>query len=86
MDQTNQNVIGLKNQIAPCIWDIDSISQVVTDKTKIRIKSRVLKEDDNDVFHRILETGIADDKAIDNYSKHYRFFKKNVMNMRGIIP
>jgi hypothetical protein len=75
MDQTKPSVIGLKNQIAPCIWDVDSISQVVTDRTKIRIKSLVVTEEDNDIFHEILETGVSNQNAEDNYSKNYRFFK-----------
>ena len=69
-------VIGLKNQLAPCIWDVDKISQVVTDKTKIHIASEVATEEDNETFHKILETGNVSETAQDNYSKNYRFFKK----------
>jgi hypothetical protein len=35
----------------------------------------VVTEEDNDVFHKILETGVSNQKAEDNYSKNYRFFK-----------
>jgi uncharacterized protein with ParB-like and HNH nuclease domain len=70
------DVIGLKNQLAPCIWDINPISQIVSDKTKIHIESKVATEEDNDTFHNILETGITKDNAVDNYSVNYRFFKK----------
>ena len=72
----DEDVIGLKNQIAPCIWDINSISQKVSDKTKIHIQSLVATEEDNDTFHKILETGISLNHAIDNYSANYRFFQK----------
>jgi uncharacterized protein with ParB-like and HNH nuclease domain len=68
------DVKGLKSQLAPCIWDIDKISQVVSDNTKTHIVSFVATEEDNDIFHKILETGIAPDTN-DNYSKNYQFFK-----------
>lgn len=71
----DDNVVGLKNQLAPCIWDTDPISLKVTDKSKIHIKSLVATEVDNDSFHKILETGICGNNATDNYSVNYRFFK-----------
>lgn len=72
----DEDVTGLKNQLAPCIWDINPISQKVSDKTKIHIESLVATEEDNQTFHNILETGIVSDAATDNYSINYRFFKK----------
>ncbi len=76
MKQVEADVIGLKNQIAPCIWEIDEISQIVLDKSKILIESRVATTEDNGVFHNILQTGESSEKATDNYSLNYRFFKK----------
>ncbi|MDW3192646.1 MAG: DUF262 domain-containing HNH endonuclease family protein [Cytophagales bacterium] len=72
----DEDVIGLKNQVAPCIWDINPISQKVTDKTVIHIQSQVATEEDNEVFHGILQSGETDDSRSDNYSINYRFFKK----------
>lgn len=72
----DEDVAGLKNQLAPCIWDINPISQKVSDKTKIHILSLVATEEDNETFHEILETGVSSDLATDNYSVNYRFFKK----------
>ena len=72
----DEDVIGLKNQLAPCIWDINPISLKVTDKTKIHIVSEVATEEDNETFHQILETGNTTDNALDNYSKNYRYFKE----------
>jgi uncharacterized protein with ParB-like and HNH nuclease domain len=72
----DEDVIGLKNQLAPCIWDINPISQKVSDKSKIHIESLVATEEDNETFHKILETGIGSELASDNYSVNYRFFKK----------
>lgn len=72
----DEDVIGLKNQLAPCIWDINPISQKVSDKAKIHIESLVATEQDNGTFHKILETGESSDIATDNYSLNFRFFKK----------
>lgn len=69
------HVVGLKNQLAPCLWDIDAISQKVSDKKKIHIISQVATAEDNHVFHNILETGVCEVNALDNYSKNYNFFK-----------
>ena len=77
MDSDDDDVKGLKNQLAPCIWDIDSISQKISDKSTFHIKSLVATEEDNDTFHRILETGeVKNDAATDNYSLNYSFFKR----------
>lgn len=72
----DEDVIGLKNQLAPCIWDINPISQKVSDMSKIHIESQVATEEDNETFHNILKTGNADPVASDNYSANYRFFKE----------
>jgi hypothetical protein len=70
----DENIIGLKNQIAPCIWDVNSISGKVTDTSLIHIESRVATESDNDVFHAILRTGRTVLKPTDLYSKNYNYF------------
>ncbi len=75
MNQNSLDVVGLKSKIAPCIWDVDEISGVVTDRTKIRIQSLVITDDDNNTFHKILETGDCLPNAEDNYSKNYSFFE-----------
>jgi uncharacterized protein with ParB-like and HNH nuclease domain len=72
----NANVKGLKNQIAPCIWDINPISQEVSDKKKIHIASLVATDEDKAIFHSILETGTVKDNATDLYSKNFSFFYK----------
>lgn len=67
-------VIGLKNQIAPCIWDIDPISQQIEDRKKIHIETLVATDDDRDKFHSILETGIIEVLPTNIYSTNYKFF------------
>lgn len=82
----DEDVIGLKNQLAPCIWDINPISQKVTDKTKIHIVSEVATEQDNETFHKILETGTVTQNTEDNYSKNYRFFKTKCDEYATVNP
>lgn len=82
----DEDVIGLKNQLAPCIWDINPISQKVTDKTKIHIISEVATEEDNETFHKILETGNIIENTTDNYSNNYRFFKQKCDEYATINP
>lgn len=73
MDE-DDNVRGLKNQIGPCIWDIDPISQKVSDKTKLHIESLAATDEDKKTFHLILETGETPEGASDFYSLNYNFF------------
>lgn len=73
--QEDDHVIGLKSQIAPCLWDIDKISRRVTDFSKIRIVSEVATENDKSIFHSILETGDINENNKDNYTLNYKFFK-----------
>lgn len=74
MDQNNANVMGLMNQIAPCIWDVDPISGRVTDLSLVHIESRVATATDNEALHEILRTGTTKEEADDLYSSNYRFF------------
>jgi hypothetical protein len=82
----DDDVKGLKNQLAPCIWDINPISQKVTDRKALHIESQVATEEEKDVLHIILETGVANDKATDNYSINYLFFKKQCDNYATTNP
>jgi len=72
--QEDENIIGLKSQIAPCLWNVDSISRKVKDTSKIHIESRVATETDNEVFHTILREGKMSDKNKDLYTSNYSFF------------
>jgi hypothetical protein len=79
-------VTGLMGQIAPCIWDVDSISQLVEDKSKIHIESKVATDDDNFTFHNILETGHQNPLKMDRYSENYRFFLNKCQEYASINP
>lgn len=64
---------GLKNQIAPCIWDVDPVTQKVSDITRIHVESKVATDDDKENFHTILRDGQVSDRK-DLYSSNYKFF------------
>lgn len=71
----DDDVLGLKMQVGPCLWDVHAISKRVSDFTKIHIYSEVATDDDNNTFHDILESGDVDKLKLDNYSVNYNFFK-----------
>ncbi|MBE9488096.1 MAG: DUF262 domain-containing protein [Bacteroidetes bacterium] len=69
----DKQILGLMNQIAPCIWDVNQYSSEVEDKSTFHIRSKVATATDNEIFHSILETGnTTEDKS--NYSKNYNYF------------
>ena len=70
----DDNIIGLKSQIAPCIWNVNEISRKVTDMSQIHIQSRVATESNNDIFHSMLRTGTYIVENEDVYTKNYAFF------------
>lgn len=72
----DDEVNGLKKQIGKCLWDIDELSENVTDFSTIHILSEVATEENNEIFHHILQTGNADNKNKDNYSTNYLFLKE----------
>jgi uncharacterized protein with ParB-like and HNH nuclease domain len=72
----DDDVLGLKMQVGPCIWDVHPISKRVNDTAKIHIMSEVATDEDNETFHSILKTGLAVPGKKDNYSVNYVFFKE----------
>ena len=62
-------------QIEPAIWRTDKYTGEV-DYSNILLQSRVLNNEGNAILRNILQTGEADPKATDNYSKNYRQFQK----------
>lgn len=65
------NFIG---KIEPAIWRTNKLTGTV-DYKNILLTSRVVNNDGNEILRSILETGCADEKAKDNYSKNYRNFQ-----------
>lgn len=70
----NDEVLGLKQQIEPCIWDVSKITKKVNDFAEFRLKSEVANKYEQEVLHSILEKGEVSSNYNDNYSKNYQFF------------
>ena len=69
----------VQKELVSCLWDTTGTggSGKKPNLSKTHIKSLVATTtEDNGVLDNILQTGKADDKAEDNYSVNYRFFKK----------
>lgn len=62
-------------KIEPAIWRTDNLTGKV-DFSDILLTSRVVDNEGNTILRNILETGEANSKANDNYSKNYLLFKK----------
>lgn len=67
-----RNFIG---KIEPAIWRTDNLTGKV-DYSDILLTSKVVDNAGNEILRNILETGEAEAKADDNYSKNYILFQK----------
>ena len=67
-----RNFIG---KIEPAIWRTDNLTGKV-DYADILLTSKVVDNAGNEILRKILETGVADAKADDNYSKNYLTFQR----------
>ena len=63
------------SKIEPAIWRTDNLTGKV-DFSDILLTSKVVDNAGNEILKKILETGEADPKADDNYSKNYLSFQK----------
>ncbi|MBW0436012.1 DUF262 domain-containing protein [Leptospira yasudae] len=84
--QEDDNIVGLKSQIAPCIWDVDEISKKVKDRTTIHIESKVATAADNDEFHKILESGEIYKDSQSLYSQNYEYFYDRCEDFAKVNP
>lgn len=73
-DPTDKEITGLMSSIEPCIWTVNKLTKEVDDKSVLHIKSFVATEDDNEVFHKILETGEVPEGNKSTYATNYNFF------------
>jgi hypothetical protein len=63
------------SKIEPAIWRTDNLTGKV-DFSDILLTSKVVDNEGNEILRKILETGDANEKANDNYSKNYLSFQK----------
>lgn len=71
----NEAADNFIRQIEPAIWRTNNRTGKV-DYANILITSRVVDNSGNEILRQILETGIANTDATDNYSKNYLLFQK----------
>lgn len=61
------------NKIQPAIWLEDEISGEI-DRSRILLRSEVATDNSNETLRRILQDGVADKHATDNYSRNFNKF------------
>jgi len=61
------------SKIKPAIWKENEMTGK-EDRSNILLRSEVVTDSGNEILRKILETGVADAKAKDNYSKNYNKF------------
>ena len=75
-DGSSKEAQNFKRQIEKAIWKSNFLTEEV-DFSSVLITSKVVDNSfGNDILQQILETGIADPKATDNYSRNYCLFLK----------
>lgn len=72
-------------QIEPAIWRTNKMTGEV-DYSNILLESKVLNNEGNAILRNILQTGEAEPKATDNYSKNYRKFQELYANLSQENP
>jgi uncharacterized protein with ParB-like and HNH nuclease domain len=72
MTETKE-VKNFKGQIESALWEQDELTAEV-DFDKTLIESRVMRDEGNKTFAKILITGTTEEGAKDNYSLNYRLF------------
>lgn len=60
-------------KIKPALWKENEMTGEV-DRSNILLRSEVISDSGNEILRKILETGVADKKAKDNYSRNYNKF------------
>lgn len=72
-ENKSDEVTNFINEIMPAIWKKDEMSGKVT-RNQMLLRSEVVSDSGNELLRKILETGYADPKATDNYSRNYNNF------------
>lgn len=76
LEKDDNQIDEVKNfisKIKPALWKENEMTGK-EDRSNILLRSEVVTDSGNEILRRILETGVADAKAKDNYSKNYNKF------------
>ena len=66
-------VLNFISKIKPALWKENEMTGQ-EDRNKILLRSEVVSDSGNEILRKILETGKADPKSKDNYSRNYNKF------------
>lgn len=69
----SDEVSNFMNEIMPAIWKKDELKGNIN-RSQMLLRSEVVSDSGNELLRIILETGVADPEATDNYSKNYNKF------------
>lgn len=72
-DNQTDEVKNFIARIKPALWKENEMTGK-EDRSNILLRSKVVTDSGNEILRKILETGVADEKAKDNYSKNYNKF------------
>lgn len=72
-DNQTDEVKNFITKIKPALWKENEMTGK-EDRGNILLRSEVVSDSGNEILRKILETGIADAKATDNYSRNYNKF------------
>ena len=74
-DNKTEEVKNFINKLRPALWRENEMTGKV-DRTQMLLKSDVVSDSGNELLCKILETGVAEKDATDNYSKNYIKFQQ----------
>lgn len=72
-ENKTKEVDSFIRRIKPALWEVNEMTED-EDRVQMLLKSDVVMDSGNALLRQILETGIADTDATDNYSKNYNKF------------
>ncbi len=75
-NEKTEQAVNFCRQIEPALWRCNAKGDGKPYYDQVLIRSEVIGEEDNNTFRQILETGTADKRAKDQYSKNYLHFQK----------
>lgn len=76
---------NMMRKIETAIWDADKLKGTVL-FDKVLISSEVISANANESFRNILECGVANENAKDNYTKNYLYLQKRLRDLNQNNP
>lgn len=84
-ENKTEEVENFIRKIKPALWKENEMTGK-EDRNQILLKSEVVTDSGNKILRNILETGEADPKAKDNYSRNFNKFKELYVNKSQSSP